>query len=152
MLCCEARFLGESNARTTFDRERGRRENGIQRSHMACMDSAAESGLPQNGTFNSHCRERFDPHDRRVSRSRQGRAAMRAPDRTEAALKRGVDQLQNRLEYILRERPRALKYAQERYVKFQGAHCSCYVLAARRRAVSSTAGNGTGFRVDRTSL
>jgi hypothetical protein len=43
---------------------------------------------------------------------------MRAADRTEAALKRGVDELQNRLEYILRDRPRALKYAQERYVKF----------------------------------
>jgi|HubBroStandDraft_4_1064222.scaffolds.fasta_scaffold4822482_1 hypothetical protein len=43
---------------------------------------------------------------------------MRAADRTEAALKRGVDELQNRLEYVLRDHPRALKYAQERYVKF----------------------------------
>jgi hypothetical protein len=43
---------------------------------------------------------------------------MKAADRTEAALKRGVDELQNRLEYVLRNRPRALKYARERYVKF----------------------------------
>ena len=43
---------------------------------------------------------------------------MNAGDRTEAVLKRGVDELQNRLEYILRHRPRALKHAQERYVKF----------------------------------
>jgi hypothetical protein len=43
---------------------------------------------------------------------------MRAADRTEAALKRGVDELENRLEYVLRDRPRALKFARERYVKF----------------------------------
>lgn len=43
---------------------------------------------------------------------------MRAADRSAAALKRGVDELQNRLEYIFRDRPRALKYARERYVKF----------------------------------
>jgi hypothetical protein len=43
---------------------------------------------------------------------------MRAADRTEAALKRGVDELQNRLGYILRARPRALKFPRERYVKF----------------------------------
>lgn len=43
---------------------------------------------------------------------------MRAADRTEAALKRGVDELQNRLEYILHDRPRALRFAQKRYVKF----------------------------------
>lgn len=43
---------------------------------------------------------------------------MKAADRTEAALKRGVDELQNRLEYVLRDRPRALKYARERYVMF----------------------------------
>jgi hypothetical protein len=41
-----------------------------------------------------------------------------AADRTEAALKRGVDELQSRLEYTLRNRPRALKYARERYVEF----------------------------------
>jgi hypothetical protein len=43
---------------------------------------------------------------------------MRAADRTDAALKRGGDELQNRLEYILRDRPRALKYAQKRYDRF----------------------------------
>jgi hypothetical protein len=43
---------------------------------------------------------------------------MRVSDRTEAALKRGVDELQDRLEHILRDRPRALKYAQKRYAKF----------------------------------
>ncbi len=43
---------------------------------------------------------------------------MRTPDRTQAALKRGVDELQNRLECILRDCPRALKFARERYVKF----------------------------------
>jgi hypothetical protein len=43
---------------------------------------------------------------------------MRAADRTEASLKRGVDEVQNRLEYILRDRPRALRFARERYVKF----------------------------------
>jgi hypothetical protein len=43
---------------------------------------------------------------------------MKAADRREAALERGVDDLQNLLEYIFRDRPRALRYAQERYVKF----------------------------------
>ena len=43
---------------------------------------------------------------------------MKTEERTEAALKRGVDDLQSRLEYFLRERPRALKFARERYVKF----------------------------------
>jgi hypothetical protein len=43
---------------------------------------------------------------------------MTAADRKEAALKRGVDELQNLLEYALRDRPRALKFARERYVKF----------------------------------
>jgi hypothetical protein len=43
---------------------------------------------------------------------------MKVADRKEAALKRGVDELQNRLAYALRNRPRALKFARERYVKF----------------------------------
>ena len=43
---------------------------------------------------------------------------MRAADRTEAALKRGVDELQNRLEYTLRDRPGALRSVRERYIKF----------------------------------
>lgn len=47
-----------------------------------------------------------------------GSTAMKAADRREAALERGVDDLQNLLEYIFRDRPRALRYAQERYVKF----------------------------------
>jgi hypothetical protein len=37
---------------------------------------------------------------------------------TEAALKRGVDELQDRLEYLLRDRPRALRSARIRYIKF----------------------------------
>jgi hypothetical protein len=41
---------------------------------------------------------------------------MRAADRTEATLRRGVDELQNRLEHTRRNR--ALKYEQQRYVKF----------------------------------
>jgi hypothetical protein len=41
---------------------------------------------------------------------------MRAVDRTEAPLKRRIE-LQTRLEYILGDRPRTLKSAQERYVK-----------------------------------
>lgn len=43
---------------------------------------------------------------------------MRAADRREAALKRGIDELHSRLEYLLRNRPRALEYARERYIKF----------------------------------
>jgi hypothetical protein len=43
---------------------------------------------------------------------------MTTAERTEAGLKRGVDDLQSRLEYFLRGRPRALKFARERYVKF----------------------------------
>jgi hypothetical protein len=43
---------------------------------------------------------------------------MNPGERTEAALKRGVDELQTRLEYALRDRPRALRFARERYVKF----------------------------------
>jgi hypothetical protein len=36
----------------------------------------------------------------------------------EAALKRGVDELQTRLEYLLRNRPRALDNARRRYRRF----------------------------------
>jgi hypothetical protein len=43
---------------------------------------------------------------------------MRAADQTEVAMKRGVDELQSLLEYALRDRPRALKFARERYVQF----------------------------------
>jgi hypothetical protein len=43
---------------------------------------------------------------------------MTISERTEAALERGVDELQNRLEYLLRGRPRALRSARERYIKF----------------------------------
>ena len=45
-------------------------------------------------------------------------AVMRAGNRTELALKRGADELQSRLEYLLRDRPRALKFARQRYVNF----------------------------------
>ena len=41
---------------------------------------------------------------------------MKTDERTEAGLKRGVDE--SRSEYALRDRPRALKFAQERYVRF----------------------------------
>jgi len=43
---------------------------------------------------------------------------MKGADRKEAALMRGTDELQNRLEYLLRDRPRALRFARERYVRF----------------------------------
>jgi hypothetical protein len=43
---------------------------------------------------------------------------MTAESRTEQALKRGVDDLQSRLEYLLRDRPRALRFARQRYVRF----------------------------------
>lgn len=43
---------------------------------------------------------------------------MRAGNKIEAALKRGSDELQSRLEWILRERPRALANARRRYVDF----------------------------------
>jgi|HubBroStandDraft_1064217.scaffolds.fasta_scaffold131058_4 hypothetical protein len=36
----------------------------------------------------------------------------------EAALKRGVDELEARLEWMLRERPRALKTAKRKYQEF----------------------------------
>ncbi len=37
---------------------------------------------------------------------------------TEAALKRGADELHSRLEWVLRERPRALANARREYVEF----------------------------------
>lgn len=39
-------------------------------------------------------------------------------NRSEAALKRGVDELQNRLEWVLRNRPRALVNARAEYRAF----------------------------------
>jgi hypothetical protein len=43
---------------------------------------------------------------------------MKAKDRQKAALKRGADDLQSCPEYLLRNRPRSLKFARERYVRF----------------------------------
>jgi hypothetical protein len=43
---------------------------------------------------------------------------MRAAQRREAALKRGIEELQTLLEYALRERPLALRFARERYERF----------------------------------
>jgi hypothetical protein len=43
---------------------------------------------------------------------------MLASDARNGALKRGVDELQTRLEWILRNRSRALKFAQRRYMQF----------------------------------
>ena len=43
---------------------------------------------------------------------------MKMEERREAALKRGVDELQDRLSYLLRDRPPALEFAQRRYVQF----------------------------------
>jgi hypothetical protein len=39
-------------------------------------------------------------------------------DAREAALKRGVDELQGRLEWVLRKQPRAIKTARKRYRDF----------------------------------
>jgi hypothetical protein len=41
-----------------------------------------------------------------------------AEARREAALKRGIDELQNRLEWVLRERPHALANARREYVAY----------------------------------
>jgi hypothetical protein len=41
-----------------------------------------------------------------------------AAERLEAALKRGADELQARLEWELRNRPRALKNARQQYQSF----------------------------------
>ena len=41
-----------------------------------------------------------------------------AGDAREAALKRGADELQDRLEWLRRDRPRALKRARREYVAF----------------------------------
>lgn len=43
---------------------------------------------------------------------------MKREARREAALKRGVDELQDRLEWALRKRPRALANARREYVDF----------------------------------
>jgi hypothetical protein len=43
---------------------------------------------------------------------------MRLVSKTDRALKRGSDELQTRLEWFLRERPRALANARRRYVDF----------------------------------
>ena len=43
---------------------------------------------------------------------------MHAIERREASLTRGVDELEDRLEYLLRKRPRALKRARQRYTDF----------------------------------
>jgi len=43
---------------------------------------------------------------------------MRAASKREAALKRGADELQNRLEWVLRNRPRALENLRREYVAF----------------------------------
>lgn len=43
---------------------------------------------------------------------------MNAAERREAALKRGADELQNLIEYALRNLPRALQLARGQYVKF----------------------------------
>jgi hypothetical protein len=43
---------------------------------------------------------------------------MRAAEREELALRRGVDELQNLLEYSLRERPLPLRFARKRYKRF----------------------------------
>ena len=43
---------------------------------------------------------------------------MNAKERREAALKRGADELQNLLEFALRDRPRALAFARKRYIRF----------------------------------
>ena len=48
----------------------------------------------------------------------------------EAALKRGVDELEARLEWMLRERPRALKSAKRKYQEF----CSRIYNAIERAA------------------
>ena len=43
---------------------------------------------------------------------------MRVDTRREAALKRGADELQDRLTWLLRNRPRALCFANRRYSDF----------------------------------
>jgi len=53
-----------------------------------------------------------------VAITRTCKHSEKATERREAALKRGVDDLQNCLEYVVRDRPRALKFARERYVRF----------------------------------
>ena len=43
---------------------------------------------------------------------------MKATRKSEAVLKRGVDELQNRLEWVLRNRPRALENSRREYAAF----------------------------------
>ena len=43
---------------------------------------------------------------------------MQSDTEREAALKRGADELQDRLEWVLRDRPRALAVARREYVAF----------------------------------
>ncbi len=43
---------------------------------------------------------------------------MTASAKRQAALKRGIDDLQNTLEWVLRKRPRALANARREYVSF----------------------------------
>ena len=47
-----------------------------------------------------------------------GRSRAMDANAREAALKRGVDELQGRLEWVLRKRPRALQTAKRRYQEF----------------------------------
>lgn len=58
----------------------------------------------------------FEPLDM-VARVPVRNHAMDA-DMREAATKRGCDELQDRLEWLLRERPRAIKTARKRYRDF----------------------------------
>jgi hypothetical protein len=43
---------------------------------------------------------------------------MKSADRLDTALKRGADELMNRVEYTLRDKPRALARLRRRYVDF----------------------------------
>jgi hypothetical protein len=60
---------------------------------------------------NSNIRSKSKPD----TRSRLSRREVRVEEFKEAALKRGCDELQSRLEWLLRERPRALANARQRY-------------------------------------
>ena len=56
---------------------------------------------------------------------------MSANTRREGALKRGADELQNRLTWLLRNRPRALCFANRRYSDFCLLLYRCIEQAAR---------------------
>ena len=58
---------------------------------------------------------------------------MRANARREAALKRGADELQDRLTWLLRNRPRALSFANRRYSDFCLWLYRCIEQAARNK-------------------